>query len=343
MKKPCWLLFFLVLIFSLYAQEDAIIDPDTDTPPSGIFPIGLLLDAAEYTSKGTWQPDWPSDFPQDAFLISDDRISSVTVFNQEISLELSWLNGNLTAFPWYYNGSFFQVNFDYVFVENDDKPFIKSIILSAPNAVFISALTIIEIADIQVLEYFDGAPYLLRIYTGGNYYFAYLQWGTGILYESWFDSEGNFLEQFEYDFLNVEELNIISRKTIFSSNETLSRSFDSRILITEINSSQGFFSVNYFIDILPRYWRRESNISSQDIFSFQWDNNNLLIRLASYISTIDDNFQSAVLSSDSIYEYLIDERGNWTERRETIMTGGSGLMVPGPGVSYIRHIRYMDE
>ena len=339
MKKHCWLLIFLVLFSSLMAQEITVTDPDADTPLSSIFPIGLLLDAAEYTGKGIWQPDWPSDFPPDAFWITDDKMTQVTVFNQDISLSLSWINGYISSFPWFYNGSFYQVYFDYVFLENDDKPLINSITLSYPNAAFISALTIIEIAQIQVLDYFDGAPYLLRIYTEGQYFFVYLQWGTGLVLESWFDSEGNFLEQFEYNFLNIQEYNIISRKTIFSNSEIVSRSFDSRFLITDINTSQEFFSVTYFQDYLPRYWRRGNHVTGEEVFSFQWDNNKLLLRLAGYLRN-PDNMQDTILNSDSIYEYLFDERGNWTERREAIMTGGTGLMLQGPGTTYTRLIEY---
>ena len=315
---------FFLLVFSLKAQETTAMDSDTEALLSGIFPIGLLLDAAEYAGRGSWQPDWPPDFPPDAFWIATDKKVSVTVFDEENSLSLSWINGHVLEFPWVHKGFFFQVSFDYLFVHENDRPFIQSITLSGNTG---------ENTDIEVLEYFDGSPYLLRIYTHGNYFFAYLEWGRGILVESWYDSEGSFLEQYEYNFLYGEEIGI-SDVSVFTRNETGRRGFDSRFLLTEINESQGIYSVNYFLDNLPGYWRRELPESGAEILSFQWDHNGLLVRLSG-TGTIE--------TADSVFEYIIDERGNWTERREIKMTGNPGLLVPGPGKTYRRLIDYRDE
>ena len=324
MQKPLHLLFFLILVFtfgfSLIAQE-IIIEPEEDEAVLGVFPIGLVLKAAENADMGSWQPDWPPDFPADAFWICRDKNISVTVYDELNSLSLKWINGHISEFPWVFQGSLIQVSFDYSFVENDVKPFIDKIYISG-------------IADIEVLEYLNDNPYLLRVQMDENYAFAYLQWGTNILVESWFDIEGNFIEQYVYSYLYGAngQFSAISK---FTQDETETRGYDSRFLLTEISSIEGFYSVNYFQDYLPRYWRREDSESAAQILSFQWDNNDLLLRLSADNGTTE--------RVDSVYEYLIDERGNWIERHETKMTGNSGLLLPGPGKIFRRLIDYGDD
>jgi hypothetical protein len=70
-------------------------------------------------------------------------------------------------------------------------------------------------------------------------------------------------------------------------------------------------------------------------FSFQWNEEGLLVRLTGGGPGSGD-----VTETDVRYEYVRDERGNWIERRDTPMIRRSGFLVPGPAERLIRRIEY---
>ena len=359
-KMRCFLPCVLVLmsLWLLPAQESYIL-PFREIPGGAdreeldklyrrTFPAALLLEAAEYAETCCWQPDWPADFPPDAFMPLTDGWSSVTVNYGGYNYTLKRGKDHLLEFPWFFEGKLVQVRLGY---SSDDEPLLSRIELGG----FIS---------VDVLEYIDSELYLLRVYRDDWYFFVYLQHTTGKIYESWFDQDGVFLEQFEYTRLGSDWPDRIIQYSLFSSGEEFSRSYDSRFLITGIFGINDEFTVSYFKERYPKYleqfrgtWFWENGYTEGSPpellpgetepfgpgfyhYSYQWDENGFLVRLSGE--------RESWWYRDWRYEYTLDEKGNWIRRDEFRMlryrTEGSGdgewLLVPEPGTAITRVLEY---
>jgi hypothetical protein len=93
--------------------------------------------------------------------------------------------------------------------------------------------------------------------------------------------------------------------------------------------------VHFYREDLPRYWERRpvSEADEAGNFSLQWDEANFLVRIRGE----PENSGSFV---DYRYEYELDEKGNWIERRETRMIRAFDLLVPSPGITIKRVLEY---
>ena len=311
----------MLLCFALFSQET---EPGFDsqllteeTPPVKTFPLALILENADYARAGTWQPDWPPDFPPDAFRLAAPDWISITVNTGQGQYTLNRDRLHF-QYPCVFEDALIQVRLDYL-TDDEGNTLLKYAELE-------------NIAEIEVIEYLNNDPYLLRLYRE-DYFFIYLQYGTGIIIESWFDREGIFLEQYEYHKLYGEEG--ISSITKYSDNEEITRSFDSRFLVTRILGDGLQLTATYYRDYLPRYWSREFLIGNGiQRLIFQWDENELLVG--------SNNYSFFGEFTDSRYEYTFDERGNWIERRELRMAESIGIMVPVPGATITRIIDYSE-
>ena len=315
-------LFLLLILFIVPAQESETATENTEEVyVNPVFPITLLLNNAEFTASGFWQPDWPYGFPPDAFRLNSNDWDSVIVRNGEEQFSVRRESG-LTEFPAFLQGNMTQVRFEYA----ENSALLQFIYVN--DSITGSSIMM------EVLEYADNAPYLLRILRDDIYYFVYLQNRGLNSYESWYDTEGFLLEYFTYAYLeNSGRIKSVTRLTV---NETYLRNYDSRFLVTEVDISllgqrTEIYSVNYIHELLPRYWNQQTANTQAQNLSLQWDNNNRLVRVFS---------ESANNFIDSRYEYVFDERGNWTERHETLMIPVSGLLIPAQGTSYYRTIEY---
>jgi hypothetical protein len=71
-------------------------------------------------------------------------------------------------------------------------------------------------------------------------------------------------------------------------------------------------------------------------YVFQWDEKGFLVRL---LGRAGGEAQDSI---DSRYEYTLDEKGNWIERREINMIRRLGLLVPVQGAALKRNLEYRE-
>lgn len=340
----------LLLVFSiniaLFAQEE-----EPFVPKRLIFPIARLFEAAEYSSFSCWEPDWPLEFPPDAFNAKDDWLA-ITVSTGESAYTLSRdSEGRVLEFPYMFEGILVQARRFFLSNDENDLP-------QLTGAELVYGDSGEKIAVIEVLEYISDKPYLLRIFDGADYFFAFIEQRANIITEAWFDEFGYFTGGYEHRLLPVSagvlgipfskpQMKIEISRPIDGSDMIL-YSYDSRSLKTGVRGSEGEFYISYFKDSLPRYWDRkpaaeiifdEEGIAAvtperAGRYSFQWDERDILVRFSS--NSAEDYM------IDSLYEYDFDERGNWTERRELKMTSLFGYLAAGPGTIVTRVIEYPD-
>ena len=279
------------------------------------FPTALLLEAVEFSRPGIWRPDWPAELPPDSFNLASDDWASITVSFGGNSFSLRRNGEQITEFPWFFDGALVQVYLDYLPSSSGTIPQLKQIFLD-------------DLVSLEILEYSWAKPYLLRILRGGQYFFVLLEWGTGFISESWFDTEGIFLELYEYSFLPNDGAERIRSFRSASGGEEGRRDFDSRFLITGISGLEGEFSLYYSRNNLLAYWQRRPLGMEGGNYSFQWDEREVLVR------------RSSSETGDSLYEYTFDSRGNWVERQEIIMKDNTGLLVPSLGMTVTRILEY---
>ncbi|MDR0314089.1 MAG: hypothetical protein LBI14_10905, partial [Treponema sp.] len=250
-----WSLPMLFLITALSAQQmpgEVGIDIE-DEPVATPFPLALVLEEAEFFHDNiAWQPDWPLEFPVDAFRpVSNDWLS-ITVAYGDIQYSFRRDNkSKLLEFPFMLEGSFVQVRLEYS-ADVTGEDLLKFIYVG-------------ENARLEVLEYLDGRPSLIRVFSDGIYSFVLIRYGTGVIVESWFDRDGVFLDMFEYRQSPGYER--ITRYKSFSTQEESLIYFDSRYLVTEKRNSGGIYSVHYINEDLPRYWNRQYPEAEAEFYS----------------------------------------------------------------------------
>ena len=346
---PVSLAFFIISL--LPAQE---IINDTD-PNKGIIPLTLILEKAEFAAgrgrgeRTLWQPDWPADLPPDAFMVNYGELSRVTLIGDAFSLEYKTGEDNcLLSFPMMLGGKFASVSFIYGL-----NPEIKEMEVMFEGD---EPLKLDFLERFFLNNFYDYFPVVIRGSKAGSWFFIYLSGGGNEILESWYDEAGNFLGAFGYTTADIgAERRIVSIRENADPDPEMStlRYFDSRGFITESSGPGGVFKAHFYKDDLPRYWERrpvekssewtgdgtaagtpDSPVPGAGKFTFQWDDGNFLVRMT---GASDDAGQTIL---DNRYEYSLDEKGNWTERREVRMFRSGDLLVPGPGTSYKRVLEY---
>ncbi|MCL2130028.1 MAG: hypothetical protein FWH35_06730, partial [Treponema sp.] len=212
------------------------------------------------------------------------------------------------------------------------------------------------------LEYGNDYPSLVRVEYGDFFYFISLSKGGDVIMETWFDEDGNALGAYAFSLVkNGERSRIASARDFSNADGTMDFFYDSRNLITGISNSSGIFQVQFFLEGLPRYWERrpimageaelytgDSGVREAELypgndggagnFSLQWDERGLLVRIAGGQGRTGDAEEG--FDIDYRYEYVLDGRGNWIERRETRMVRQMNLLVPAPGTVMKRVLEY---
>jgi hypothetical protein len=200
----------------------------------------------------------------------------------------------------------------------------------------------------EVLESRDSYPYLVRGLSGNTWRFIYLSRGINEILESWYDSEGVYLGAYGLSLAETgkdRRVRVI-RDYSYPIPEETEYFYDSRLLVTEISSPDSIHRVFYFRENLPRYWERLTRTGETEfsavILYLQWDERGLLTRMSAIGE--QEGFPSASIApatiAESRYEYTMDERSNWIERREIRMVREAGLLIPTQGTVYRRVLEY---
>jgi YD repeat-containing protein len=341
-SRLCGLVLALLSLSPLSGQEG-------DLSGTGDAPVSA--DALRRAALGrdlVWRPDWPLALPPDAFTpLSDPSVRAVT-----LSLEGEEYRarrgeaGYFDLFPVYLEGGFSQaaLNGGLQGIRVSGKPGENSL-------------------DMEPLRFNEEAlPGLVRIRRGGEVYFTVLEYGLNRVSETWYDREGGALRVITTRFPGPAELRVTDLKGGPEKSERYD--YDSSGNITEINSSRGNFTALYDRNNRPRYWERHpaeppegapsgggedpadpaagpnpapipdpaagpGPDEAEGAFTLQWDEAGFLVRITGPAG-----------AADYRYEYTLDERGNWTERREIRMVPRAGFLAPVLGTTVNRVIEY---
>jgi len=354
MRRFLLILPLLFPISLLLAQE---IQDAGEAPADHIFPLCLVLEGAEFAADGcgSWRPDWPLELPPDVFKVLSGEITGVSAEGEGFSLDYRFnsLFGNpadgsaarqkqTEEFPLVLNGRMARVSIEYLLAE------IHKVTLTFPDE---------ESWKLEFLEYKDFFPSLVRasreepriddaISTapeegsgGDTWYFIYLSRNGREIIESWFDEEGKALGAYSFSLIAIgRNLRIRAFRNLQTDDET-GYFYDSRGFLTERSGPEGIFTVQYYRENLPRYWERRPNDSDgAGRFALQWDESGFLVRITGVSENSEPSAEGEPV--DYRYEYILDEKGNWTERREIRMIRSMNLLVPSEGTVFRRTLEY---
>jgi YD repeat-containing protein len=333
-------------VSTLPGQEDA-------APDSGLFPLSLLLDAAVF-GEPPWSPDWPLAMPPDGFALASGRAAALTLVlpaayldaapggsgdaaagtaeddgGGEAPVEYRLVRdeaGRFVEFPFFAGGALYQAAAEY---EGAGAAAIRKITLDTPAAP--------DPWEFEFLEYRQGAPALARINRGGAWYFAapeYLETRTN---ETWYDAEGLAQGFFALEYRLQDGARRLLSTDRRSDQEELILTYDynSAGRVSGISAPEGEYAALYNAAARPRYWERPGAA-----YTLQWDEQGFLVRIT---GTSQDETAGEPQKIDIRYEYTLDERGNWIERRETSLALRFGRLVPDSEGTIYRIIEYADE
>jgi hypothetical protein len=334
MRRFLCLLCMLFFTLTLNSQEAGGGKSDTGY----IFPLALVLEWADYASD-VWKPDWPLEIPPDAFKVLSGEISACEINGDDFTLDYKIDEaGRVEEFPFVLNGEMAQASLVYNWFSE-----IQELTITFPSGD--------NPWELEFLEYRNSFPYLVRAYNAGAggaagaWYFIYYSWSRTEILETWYDETGNALCIYGFTLAEIGKKSKIRTITDYSAptntDSGIEFFYDSRGLVTGISGPAGIFNVFYFRENSPRYWERrpaednaaDSNAVKTGNFTFQWDETGLLVRLSG-----EDDKEGQFL--DCRYEYTLDERGNWTERRETRRIRDMGFLMPAPGTTIRRVLEY---
>jgi hypothetical protein len=378
MKRRGAVFFLTVLFFlsGLYGEEGPLSPEAAEPVPAGEGNSLPLAPFLEVLSVGdvSWRPDWPEDFPPDAFSLHG-RALSVTLDSGAGPVTLSRdSEGRLREFPFFLDGAFIQVKADY-------GPSGALLSLSAESAGKSPAEESVDSpADSSAGSWrFDfpgeASPEGIvpgndpvRVSRGGTWYFVlFLDTGSA-LSETWYDGEGNFLAYYKAH-IRRDGPRWRIRSLEFRRREEPGREdydFDSADRITAVSSPRGDFTALYRAG-LPRYWERRPAPAgsgpetgpppdagspapaapdpagppeppAEGNFVLQWDEAGFLVE-----KRPAPGETGGINGGVFRYEYERDRRGNWVKRRELEMTDFAGVRVPVFRREITRQILYPGE
>jgi hypothetical protein len=354
MKSRLFLLAFLTFtaLAALPGQEEAATD---DAPDSGLFPLSLLLDTA-LSGESPWRPDWPAAMPPDGFAPGAGRALALTLVlpagyldtapggdsgdaaaetagedaGGEAAVEYRLVRdgaGRFLEFPFFVNGALCQAKVEY---DDAGATGTKKITLDNPAAP--------DPWEFEFLEYREGKPALARIGHGGSWYFAapeYLETRTN---ETWYDADGLAQGFFSLEYrLEDGARRLVSTDSRSDQDEAIVvYDYNSAGRISGISASGGEYAALYNAAARPRHWERPG-----EAYALQWDEKGLLARLTGMVQG-ETGADTEPRQIDMRYDYTLDERGNWIERRETSFARRFGRLVPQSETAIYRIISYGD-
>lgn len=313
--------FFCILLviihtFTLHAQDFE------ESPEYYIFPLTLALEGVKHA--GVWQPDWPLELPPDAFKVVSAELSRAAISGEDFFFSVNYgKNGLAEEFPLILNGKMAQVYLSY-----NDNAEISKMIITFPED---------DRWEMEFLEYSGFFPVLVRAFRSGLWYFIYFFESVSEIRETWYDVDGNFLGAYTISLADIgKERRIWELRDFSVTGGDTEFYYDSRGLLTEKSGPYGMYKALYFREDLPRYWERSMLSESQDPnsgnFTLQWDAGGMLLRVSGEPDLADFR-----------YEYTLDDKGNWIERREIRMINRLGLLIPSRGITIKRVLEYKKQ
>jgi YD repeat-containing protein len=235
-------------------------------------------------------------------------------------------SGRFVEFPFFVNGALYQATAEY---EGFGTMEAKKITLDNPVAP--------DPWEFEFLEYRQGAPALARISHGGAWYFVapeYLDTGTN---ETWYDAEGLAQGFFalKYRLQHGAGRLVSTDRRSDEDGIILIYDYNSAGRISGISAPEGEYAALYNAAARPRYWERPGAS-----YALQWDEQGFLIRITGVLQ--DETAAGEPQGVDIRYEYTLDERGNWIERREISLARRFGRLVPDSEGMIRRRISYGD-
>lgn len=302
----CIVIFFEVLSFGWGAgkQEPAPAEAEPAAGTAAPFPLGPLLIAARQKTL-LWRPDWDAALPPDGFRVSAGNAVSIelTLHDQTYRVRRN-TDGSIAEFPFQLAGRFVQVSIAY-----RPSGAVKTLVITGAD----------ETGQVDFIS-----DTLVRITQGDTVCFGAFRYEAAGIAETWYDPEGTALADFTARFFDVAgEPRLVSLTNRYEGKEE-TYFYDSFGNISEIQTAAGVYSALYAGEQQPRYWTQGAE---QHIL--QWDAQGFPVRM------------SPSEGGASKYEYTLDPRGNWTERREIRMVPNRGTLVPSPGLTVKRVITYL--
>jgi hypothetical protein len=350
----------LCAAISAYSQQNAPVPDAPSASQPGSFalagaPLFELFDAAAGNALD-WRPDWPLMFPPDMYRVSSgNAAASITVtfeipaaFNSSpdssgtappleyAPITVRRYNGALAAFPVFLERS----------AETPYPCFVQGTAEYAGNGAIrrISA----EGFEAEALEHdWENRPVLVRLLISGEYFFSALEYGGNRVTETRYRTDGAPASVMERDGSGGDIRAAFGADG--TGTETRLALRNASGAVSELRLPAGIWSASYERRGLPRYltWTAPVNdgvsegaaeepVSRTGRCIFQWDENGRLVRC-----TLVDTEGRAL--SASRYEYVLDSRGNWTERREILMRSAGERFFSAPGPVIRRRIIYREK
>jgi hypothetical protein len=344
---------------ALGGQEDA-------APGEGVsdlFSLGILLDAA-VSGESPWRPDWPAAMPPDGFTLAAGQARTLTLILPAGYLDKAPGGGAATSddaatetaeegdegavveyrlvrdragrfleFPFFIDGALYQGT-----VEYDGGAPARKITLDKPAAPDSGEAPENSPWEFELLEYRQGDPVLARVNHNGAWSFVAPEYQETRTLETWYDAEGRALGFFALEYRledGVKRLVSTDRRSDDQPGAVLAYRYNSLGRISAVAAPEGDYAALYTAAARPRYWERpEGN------YTLQWDEQGFLVRLTGVVQGAGAEAEGRQI--DIRYEYTLDGRGNWIERRETAFVRRFDRLVPESNAAIRRVINYGD-
>lgn len=362
-------LFVLVAAFlaaTAFSQTPPTISEDPSAEDSGPFLLLLLAQAEEGAS--IWRPDWPASFPPDAFAVSTKGVRSIELVMESaekkdddaeaatVSARVLWDNKDrLLEFPDARGGAFSQVSvrrspsgqvIGLVTASASDSAAGKATPVGGKNVVAAKTTAVgfkFSPDGLASSAIVDGEADRLFVS------FLFRRWplelADGNAVETRSLEDGVVVGVFDYAFLQGKFLMLESRSDDVENRTVIRFDYDSFGRVVAI--AEPPFEAEALYDGSGRvvYWRfAEDNGTAGgktraddkatggfEERRFQWDERGLLVRELVANSTGQTEIR---------YEYTLDGRGNWIERRSTRWMERFGSLVGEGGPRSTRRIHY---
>jgi YD repeat-containing protein len=374
-SRPFFLALLGVALLSALGGQEGAASGDEG---AGLFPLGMLLDTA-VLGEAPWRPDWPAAMPPDGFTLNAGQARALTLIlpagyaeappgggdtaetadtveggDEEATVEYRLVRdmaGRFLEFPFIINGALYQGTVEYdggaaaqkISLDNPSDSPAAGAADSPGNAAW----------EFELLEYRQGDPVLARINANGTWSFVAPEYQETRTRETWYDAEGRAQGFFSLEYrLEDGAKRLLSTDRRSDQQETiLAYRYNSAGRVSAINAPEGDYTALYNAEARPRYWERP-----EGSYVLQWDERGLLVRLtgitrnAGADTGAEANTEAAETTEadaegrqlDIRYEYALDERGNWIERRETSFARRFGRLVPQSNATIRRIILYGD-
>ena len=320
--KYAVLVFILFIVFPVFSQDE-----DAESTQWNLFLIPIL--ETVFCQNLQWRPDWPVDFPPDAFLAEQEnrRHTVIELSNDEENYLLRRdREGRLVEFPFFFTDGFAKVQAAY------NTSIAGTIVLRSLNITYKDFALNEEEGEQSEQTFIITFPAEFSPYSslsrGGSFppieiryedsvFFVFIFESPVFLTETWYDENGNMFvfckasTVVENGKFRIRALQIHDAvKTRF-----IDYSFDSFNNITEVRYDERVFSA-YYRENRPTYWQRDDNQSE-----LQWDTQGLL----TIIKTLNEENGGFI---EYRYGYEFDTSGFWNSRLETAYILQFDLLAP---------------